>query len=136
MPGPLQSLANSIIPQIDNAVQPSEANHLSSLIGLSVLGKEQKKGFIKKNVELAKSWVKIVKQKMRSKLRLIAASGTCVAAILGILALVVLVCAGVCLIIFGLEGDIILVFAGAALTALSIWGIIELAKLCRGPGKN
>jgi hypothetical protein len=119
----------------EQAEQPALLSFTSAFT-LSVLGKKQEQGFLKRNLSLIKKLWTGIKAQFKKRIRLLASSGACFAAILGILALVVLVCAGVCLILFGLEGDITLVLAGAALTGLSIWGIIELAKFCVGTGKN
>ena len=72
-------------------------------------------------------------KKMERKLKRLAATGACIGAVLLIIfVLVPFLCGGICLLIFGLSGDIAAGYAllGALLAAGSIWGIIEVVKWC------
>jgi len=74
-----------------------------------------------------------LKKELRKKLRLVAAAGSCGLAIFLIVLLVIPLCGGICLFIFGVSGEagVAGIIFGPIIAALSIWAMVKLAKWCK-----
>lgn len=116
-------------PVYPESLAPPSANETSAVaVFASFSSKEKATASEKKASRLEKKQLKMMKR--LQKYRLAFAGGISVGAVLLIILLVPVLCAGICLIIFGISGEIGAgyILLGALVAGGSVWGMIKAAK--------